>query len=476
MPKTTFDNILLNGFDSECSEKIGESFHKNHNIYWITNKTRRLVNPSINQINNLNLGLIPPKKKKSIFHDAFKEFEEEYFYLLNRLYPYIGVIPKWEKRIILRRQISFWDDVLTQHKIELFIGSNLPHETHDYVINKLCKLRNIPTFYYYQVFQNCMVIVNEISQISDLVGKVNSNDSTRNAEGIELFIQNLRKVTNKSYTPPFYMNPKVLSREKNNRQNRKNLVKKTTVYKRLINPINYQYILNKHLFKKATKLYQALLSKTYNNAALNGIPSQKYLYFPLHLQPEMTTCPQGGKYYNQLEIINRVSELLPKNIILAIKENPKQTWICRSYKFYNVLKQNKKIEIISTAVDSSDLIKASIGVVTVTGTAGWEAIFSNKPVIAFGHAAYSQIEGVFPIIEESDIKEALRQLLEGRIFSGINKEEFFQKLNAVSSLAVSSQYYFENSVIPDKETNLANLLGLLKSNESGLSFRTDALP
>ena len=470
MLKTSFNNILFNGFDSNCSEKLPQSFQDNHNVYWITNKTRYLKNPNVRQINNLHIGPLPPKKKKSIHLQAFKQYEEEYFYLLNRLYPYLGYIPKWEKRIILNRQISYWDDVLTNNKIDLFIGSNLPHEIHDYVINRLCILRSIPTLYYYQVFQNCMVLVDKISQIKNLVKGTGSSNAKQNCEGIELFIYNLNKLTNEDYVPPFYMDPKVISREQNNRDKKKNLQKKIPLYKRLGNPINYQYTFNEHLYKRGMKVYQALLSRTYNDAALNSIPSQKYLYFPLHLQPEMTTCPQGGKFYNQLEIIKKISTLLPPNIFLAVKENPKQTWICRSYNFYKTLKQNDKVKILGTNVNSSELIKASIGVVTVTGTAGWEAIFANKPVIAFGYASFSPIEGVYRISKDLDIVEAINLLLDGTIYPGISKEMFFEQLNTISTLAVSSQYYFDNSVIKDNETNITNLLKLLESNRYSLKL------
>ena len=46
------------------------------------------------------------------------------------------------------------------------------------------------------------------------------------------------------------------------------------------------------------------------------------------------------------------------------------------------------------AENTISLIKGSVAVATITGTAGWEALFHGKPVIAFGLAWYRWAQGV----------------------------------------------------------------------------------
>ncbi len=52
------------------------------------------------------------------------------------------------------------------------------------------------------------------------------------------------------------------------------------------------------------------------------------------------------------------------------------------------------MRLVNLDLGSIDLIKASEGVALITGTAGWEALFYGKPVLAFGRAWYLGFKGV----------------------------------------------------------------------------------
>lgn len=463
-------NVLINGFNSPCSEAVPVSLKWVSNVHWITDTPRNFKEIDITIINNRKLGVIPPRANKSPYQKKFEPLKEEYYFLLKRLYPYLGIIPKWGKRKILQRQIDYWDNYISQNKIQLFIGSNLPHETHDYIINQLCKLRNIPTLYFYQIFQNCSVIVDKIEQIPTHLDKVPYTNDSSLSKGIELFVQNLKNKDEDNYEQPFYMKETKIVQEQQNRKRKAAIRESKPLIQRILSPISYQYILNKFVLKRVYAIVERSLKKQYSSSALNQIPSNEYIYFPLHLQPEMTTCPQGGKYYNQLAIINKISKFLPEGVVIAVKENPKQTWIGRSRHFYKSLIQNKKVRLICTSLNSDKLIEASIGVITITGTAGWEAIYSNKPVIAFGHASYSAIEGVYQINEDVDIEEAISLMVKNKIYPGVTKSVFFNKLNKVSTCATVSQYYFDNSILTDHTTNSTNLLELLENRVNNLVY------
>ena len=52
--------------------------------------------------------------------------------------------------------------------------------------------------------------------------------------------------------------------------------------------------------------------------------SGDFVYFPLQLQPEMTTSTLGGHFRDQAYAIERLSEILPQGVRILVKENPKQ--------------------------------------------------------------------------------------------------------------------------------------------------------
>ncbi len=52
--------------------------------------------------------------------------------------------------------------------------------------------------------------------------------------------------------------------------------------------------------------------------------NQKYIFFPLHYQPEKNTSPLGGVFENQLLAVKILSEAVPENWIIYVKEHPRQ--------------------------------------------------------------------------------------------------------------------------------------------------------
>lgn len=123
----------------------------------------------------------------------------------------------------------------------------------------------------------------------------------------------------------------------------------------------------------------------------------QYVYFPLHLQPELTTSSlggPGGRYSDQVSAIEQLSLLVPEGVWIYIKENPKQTAQQRGPLFYRRLAALPNVRFVPTDLPSVPLIKSSIAVATIIGTVGWEALFHGKPVLTFGNAWYQSFQGI----------------------------------------------------------------------------------
>ena len=134
-----------------------------------------------------------------------------------------------------------------------------------------------------------------------------------------------------------------------------------------------------------------------------------YIYFPLHLQPEMTTSTLGGRFRDQLLVLENLSAKLPEGWKILVKENPKQGSFARSPLFFFRLKRLHNVSFVKSDMNSLDLIRNSKVVATITGTAAIEAAEMGTPAIIFGHQWFRNISGIFEYNENIDLEEIANQ-------------------------------------------------------------------
>ncbi|WP_445680491.1 capsular polysaccharide export protein, LipB/KpsS family [Radicibacter daui] len=277
--------------------------------------------------------------------------------------------------------LQYYWNVIERNNIKTVIFSNIPHEASLIILYYLCMYLGVGTFVFLQ------------SQFPGHFFAAKTIDGM----GLDKFREDadFRIVMNKNPKPPYYMAWRV---SVNRGYFYKNYFLICT--KILLKIMSFSFIYNKNSFRKSfTKLRK--LSSIYKQQNLPESlyskfeSGEKYIYFPLHLQPEMTTDILGGKYCDQLLAIEELVRILPKDIFVYVKENPKQTTYMREESFYQRLSLINRVKYMSMDVSSYDLIDGSQGVATITGTAGWEALQMGKPVIVFGAAWYRELSGVF---------------------------------------------------------------------------------
>lgn len=122
--------------------------------------------------------------------------------------------------------------------------------------------------------------------------------------------------------------------------------------------------------------------------------SQKYIYVPLHNQPEMSTSALGGRYRDQALMIEALARDMPDDWKIFVKENPRQGSYARGPMFFHRLKRIPNLEIMPSNANTHALSKNAQFVASVTGTVGWEAIRQGTPAMVFGAAWYGSLEGV----------------------------------------------------------------------------------
>lgn len=151
---------------------------------------------------------------------------------------------------------------------------------------------------------------------------------------------------------------------------------------------------------------------------------KKFVFFALHFQPEATTTPLGNHFRDQIEVIQSILSAIDEDFYLVIKEHPyfwkkKPLYLgshesmvkVRNKEFYNELLNNPKIILLRSDINSREIVKMAIGVVTITGTIALESMIFRKPALVFGDYVYKFQPNAFDANDPSLYKKFFESLL-----------------------------------------------------------------
>ena len=167
---------------------------------------------------------------------------------------------------------------------------------------------------------------------------------------------------------------------------------------------------------------------------------QKYIYVPLHNQPEMSTSALGGIYRDQVLLIETLARQLPAGWRIYVKENPRQGSFARGPLFFHRLTRIPSVTLMPSNANTFALSANAQFVATVTGTAGWEAIRQGRPALVFGAAFYQSLPGIVRYREGLDFAEVAATQIDhdalekatgamfGQGHDGIIEEVYFKKV------------------------------------------------
>ena len=122
--------------------------------------------------------------------------------------------------------------------------------------------------------------------------------------------------------------------------------------------------------------------------------TEKYIYFPLHVDPEASTMVLSPYHTDQLSIIESISKSIPFDSFLYVKEHIHMMGR-RPNGFYKKIKSLPKVKLISPFEDNFSIIKSANVVITITGTTGWEAMILKTPVIFIGNSPFITLKKGF---------------------------------------------------------------------------------
>ena len=273
--------------------------------------------------------------------------------------------------------IHFFIDLLKTNRIDYIFFSTVPHHA-DYVLYLVAKVLGIKTTAFFQAQElGKAFMVNDIEQLGSL------DDTPEDTAPIPI-----KRNGRKSY---FYM---------------ENLPKHRP-YIKVTSALLFRRDIDLFFHRLMNLRKERRFKRDYKHLAASHLPTGKFVYFPLHLQPELTTMTFGGKFVDQALAIECLRALLPNEWWIVVKENPKQTAYARGALFFARLAKLSKVIYAGKTLDTFDLIKQSEFCATITGTTGFEALTFGKRALVFGQAWYQNLPGVIRYRDELTLDEIM---------------------------------------------------------------------
>jgi hypothetical protein len=435
-------NLIISGFNGEIFfplvSKILGHFSVRH-CHLTYSRSKLAVAPKINatfhNVKDLDSGNydvqwenITPLDETLI--EKMNDCEVAVLRMMDRL-PY--ELSYNERKELYLKHLRYWNHILSKHKFDLFLSSNVPHEVYDFIVYYLCKLKNVPTIFFFQTNITDTVTIMEDWESSVKTIRVKYQQllkKYRNTDESKIlltgrFKKDFELGTNETLPKRFDVLIKkpshnvfsnLISLLINLKFNRfLLLIKHPNLLTRSINTYIGRIILDRKIFG----FYRN------NTCAPNLL--KKYIYLPLHMQPEVSTSPLAGAFVDQILIVQMIAYHLPKDVYIYVKENPYQTAVGRSMEFYKDLLKIPRVRFVPISFDTHVLTNNSLAVATATGSVGLEALYRCKPVLMFGHSFYQYAKGVFQIKNNGDCQRALKKILSGRYIPNIKNVKIFLK-------------------------------------------------
>ncbi len=361
--------------------------------------------------------------------------------MMDRLDLY-GVFSRLDREVYFHNLCIYLLKKFEGLNADVLITAEAPHDHSKYIAFEICKFLNIPCY----KFQNWMpapLLYLQNMETDEIIKlkKERTNKIDRKAESdISKFIH---EVKNKSVEfEPYYM--KSLRENEQSFSRFLNFFKKSylstnwfSIYLDIrhntgrlllrkynpINPFYFTYLLRywNNLLRRKNLNKAASISHSKPNL------NKKFVYFPLHFEPERTTNPDGNDFQDQFIALTKLRQLVPSNINIIIKEHPTQLRthftrgiLGRSPLFYKLIKNIKGLQIVKPTFNSIELILKSELVSTITGTVALESAILGKKALTFGSTYFDGC----PNIQKWNEKITYKEITNSKIHSSEVVESF----------------------------------------------------
>lgn len=133
--------------------------------------------------------------------------------------------------------------------------------------------------------------------------------------------------------------------------------------------------------------------------------TQPFVYFPLHYEPEKTSNPDGGAWYNAYDAIAALRAKVPADVPIYVKEHYSQFSPSmsgtrgRSAYFYRAIRALPNVVLIDMQTPQLELMTKAAFTASQTGTACLEAACLGRKAVLMGDIWFSRCPNIWRFAE-----------------------------------------------------------------------------
>lgn len=335
---------------------------------------------------------------------------ERHFYRFNRFYKFT----KYEILRFLEQECRLFEQIIDEVRPDYFLTYDPPFH-HQKLIQDLCKTKGIKILCLYYARIGGKSVIAEDGGVLDLPQDLDSMNSSE----IEIKIQKNNDRQTQSSGSYSSLTKNYKSDRSPSTSNKlkalidyillsdsKNVETNFTYYGRTKPKVILDTISMTLKRRSRARFIQNNLEKTVN---LN-IP---FVYFPMNVEEELSVLHYSPFFTNQIEAIKHIAKSIPVDHKLYVKDH-----IFSEFRAWHDIREYKEImdipnvTLIHHSYPSMELVKHSKLVVTIRGTASFDAACENKPSIVFGDVPFSIVPSVHKVNSLDELPRMIRTCLE----------------------------------------------------------------
>ncbi len=195
-------------------------------------------------------------------------------------------------------------------------------------------------------------------------------------------------------------------------------------------------------------------------------PGERYVIFPLHVQPEATTMTLAPHYVDQPALVVNIAKSLPVGFFVYVKEHPYAVGL-RKLEEYRRISEIPNAKLVPTRTSARELLRKASAITTIAGTMGLEGLMSGLPVITFGRPFYAASGLTYQVEKPSELPALMQAAFFGHRH---DRERLIAFLAAAIAGSYPGQIAYER-VSPPEATSEENIALVAKAFEKELSDR-----